>query len=222
MNDEKHLSLSANEKRGIGIVFILATFVFAFQVYNVFYNRNHSFDESVSQFARNQHSDFLTGIMRFFTTVGSEWVLVPAYLVLIIWYYFKSERLKALHIFIISVSSLLLMLGLKLLFSRSRPTQSIIGEIGGFSFPSGHSYMSFTFFGLAAYLLHHSEINKYLKILLQLVCILTATMIAASRVYLGVHFFSDIVAGCCLAIMGLILTFYILHKIDIKLPKKKM
>lgn len=219
--EENHLSLSRGEKRGIVIALIIATLVFVLQIYNVFYNHDHTFDFTVSQFVREQHSEILTSIMRFFTTVGSEWVLVPGYLALIIWYFYKNKKLTSLHIFIISVSSVLMMLGLKLLFSRTRPEDSLIGEIGGYSFPSGHSYMSFTFFGLAAYLLQHAEMKLFWKRLLQVLCVLTAVMIAASRVYLGVHYFSDIVAGCCLAVMGLILTFYILHKIDITITKKK-
>lgn len=215
-----HLMLSPGEKIFYLLLFLTATFGFALQVYNVFYSNDHTFDERVIVFVKDLHSDFFTAVMRVFTFIGSEWILVPGYLCLIVWFYVKQKNLTALHIFIISVSSLLMMMGLKLLFSRSRPLESIIGEVGGYSFPSGHSYMSFTFFGLLVYLLQHTDINVFAKGLLQLLCVCFAVMIATSRVYLGVHYFSDIVAGCCLAVMGLILTIFILNKIDFQKKNK--
>jgi undecaprenyl-diphosphatase len=82
--------------------------------------------------------------------------------------------------------------------------------VAGFSFPSGHSFSSFTFYGLVGYLLWKSDIATAWKVTATVFLFLFASTIAFSRVYLQVHFPSDVVAGFCLSVVWLILSFWIL------------
>jgi undecaprenyl-diphosphatase len=87
----------------------------------------------------------------------------------------------------------------------------------GYSFPSGHSFSSFTFFGLMAYLIWQTDIGKGWKIFLSILFFLLASVIATSRVYLHVHYASDVLGGFSLSMLWLILSLYTLHKLDLKL-----
>lgn len=216
LKSHHHLRFSSWEKSFLILLLLAATFVFAYQVLLVFHYESLVWDEKVFIYVRSHQSAFVSGLMKVFTFIGSAWVLVPAYLLLMAWaFYSLRNKWLTLHIFIIAVSSLLMMLMLKNIFKRQRPDHSLIGEVSGMSFPSGHSYMSFTFFGLLIYLIQRSSLTVVWKRIFQFTCFITASVIALSRVYLGVHYFSDVLAGMCLGWIGLILTgfiFYLWHR----------
>jgi undecaprenyl-diphosphatase len=109
----------------------------------------------------------------------------------------------------------------KEIFKRHRPIDPLIRNVTGFSFPSGHSFSSFTFFGLLIYILWKTGIKRVWKILLTIVLFLFGAIIAFSRVYLRVHYPSDVVAGFCLSIIWLMLSLWILHKADRVIAFKK-
>lgn len=92
------------------------------------------------------------------------------------------------------VGSTLLNEGLKLLFRRLRPDILILHEAGGYSFPSGHSMAAMTFYGLLAYLAYRYGPQGYQRVLCLLPCLLIVA-VGLSRIYLGVHFASDVLAG---------------------------
>lgn len=212
-NHHHHFHFNDWEKGFLLLILLVASFAFVYQVLLVFHYESLVWDIKVYEYMRSHQSKALTQVMKVFTFLGSAWTLVPAYILLIVYAFFKKRnKWVAIHIFIVSVSSLIMMLSLKLLFKRQRPDYSMIGEVYGMSFPSGHSYMSFTFFGLLIYYIHRSTIPVTWKLSAQFACLLIATIIALSRVYLGVHYFSDVVAGMCLGFIGLILTFFIMYQ----------
>lgn len=90
--------------------------------------------------------------------------------------------------------------GLKHVFERPRPIGSELFETG-FSFPSSHATISAGFF-MALYLLFGHKIkNKVAKVLFIILCFLVPLVIAISRLTLGVHYFTDIVAGLAIGIL---------------------
>lgn len=213
LRDHHHLRFSGWEIVLWVLIFLSAAFVFIYQVMIVFHYESVVWDEKVFNYIRSHQSYWVTQWMKVFTFIGSAWVLVPAYLLLIGWAYAQlKNKWLALHIFIIAISSLLMMLMLKSIFKRERPNHSLIGEVTGLSFPSGHAYMSFTFFGLLMYLIQRSTLSVIWKRFLQIICFSTASVIALSRVYLGVHYFSDVLAGMCLAWIGLALTGFFFYQ----------
>ena len=94
---------------------------------------------------------------------------------------------------------------LKFILQRPRPTEyRIINEIG-YSFPSGHSMVSMAFYGFLIYLIYKNVKNKYLKLSLISILSLLIVMIGISRIYLGVHYTSDVCAGFLISISYLVL-----------------
>src|SRR5699024_2347709 len=84
---------------------------------------------------------------------------------------------------------------LKILFSRNRPADINLIVETGFSFPSGHAMMSLGIYGFLIYLLLLSDKNKISKIIGTCFLILLIFLIGISRIYLGVHYATDVIAG---------------------------
>lgn len=100
---------------------------------------------------------------------------------------------------------------------RARPDASLhLVTQGGYSFPSGHSVTSIVFYGLMLYLIQKHCKNKKLKTVLSWICGILAVIIGPSRIYVGVHWPTDVLAGWCLGGGILIIAILILEKIYVK------
>ena len=104
---------------------------------------------------------------------------------------------------------------LKAIFQRERPFGYHLIEMSGFSFPSGHAMVSMAFYGLLIYIIYNLVKNKLLRNILITINIIIILLIGLSRVYLGVHYLSDIIAGYSISIIYLLLLTKILKKYKI-------
>jgi undecaprenyl-diphosphatase len=157
----------------------------------------------------------MTRFMQTITYMGSWYFLLPAYLLLILWFLFhRKRRSLSLDIFSIAITSTVVMFTIKEIFKRQRPLEPLLHAVPGFSFPSGHSFSSFTFFGLLVYVIADSHyIKTPVKWLAGFLCLLLAATIATSRVYLRVHYPSDVIGGFFLCVIWLGISFFVLHSI---------
>ena len=94
---------------------------------------------------------------------------------------------------------------LKDILQRPRPTEYRIVDASGYSFPSGHSMVNMAFYGFLIYLIYKNVKNKYLKWGLIVFLALLTLLIGISRIYLGVHYTSDVLAGFLVSISYLII-----------------
>ena len=94
---------------------------------------------------------------------------------------------------------------LKFVVQRPRPEGFRLAVVSGFSFPSGHSMVAMAFFGLLAWFVWRYERDRRARNLLVAAFALVAVMVGVSRVYLGVHYASDVLAGFCLSLAWLAL-----------------
>lgn len=196
------------------VLFVVVLFVFVTIADEIVLEHETGFDQKISQAILSLESLSVTRMMEMVTFFGSANFLFPAYLALIIYYFFRKNTKLALDITMIGLSSTGILFLLKEIFKRQRPLDPLIRNVTGFSFPSGHSFSSFTFFGLIIYILWKTGIKKAWKILITTGLFLFAATIAFSRVYLRVHYPSDVIAGFCLSIIWLMLSLWILHKVD--------
>jgi len=167
-------------------------------------------------------TDRTTRIVSVLTYLGNHQFLIPANLLLVFFYLFiKKHRWYSIKIPVVALGSLFLMLGLKQFFNRPRPDIPVLREVSGFSFPSGHSMMSFTFYGLLIYIVWHNVANKTWRwILISLLGLIILT-IGASRVYLRVHYASDVLAGFSLGLIWLVISLWVMRRIE-KYTKKEI
>lgn len=101
---------------------------------------------------------------------------------------------------------------IKHIVRRPRPNVLRLVEEDGYSFPSGHSMVSMAFYGIIIYLVYKNVTNKYLKWTLITLLSLLILSIGFSRIYVGVHYFTDVVGGFLLGLAYLIIYINIYNK----------
>jgi len=144
--------------------------------------------------------DSLTLFFKIVTNLGDAFCF--GVLILIFLFFFRKKKytffiiLNLLFVYLTSVV-------FKNLFRRSRPLYNLIEKPKDFSFPSGHTMCSVAFYGMLIYLVNKRLKNKYLKVFINTCFVLTIIIIAFSRIYLNVHYFSDVVGGFILGIICL-------------------
>lgn len=144
-------------------------------------------------------NNLLTNFMKIITLFGNAYVIVPCCIILL--FALKNKKNKILMTSNLVIITLLNQL-LKRVFRRLRPINGIISE-SGYSFPSGHSMVSMAFYGFLIYLLYKSNF-KYKNIFIGLLIVLIL-LIGISRIYLGVHYPTDVFGGFLLSISYLLL-----------------
>ena len=202
----------------LGIVllsFFISFFLMVYVIRGIFLHKKEEIDFKVFDFLRDFVSDTTTSIMNFFTFFGGQYFLIPANLILILWAFFiKKDKWFGIRTCAVSISSLILMFALKQFFQRPRPLSPLLREAKGLSFPSGHAFMSFAFFGLLIYVINKNVKVKWLKYLLIILSLIMILMIGTSRVYLRVHYASDVLAGYSMGLMWLVISLWVIHIIE--------
>ena len=147
-------------------------------------------------------SDFVTPIAKFITNFGGAIFLSIATVMLFLLIKNKKIGLSIIsNIVIITVLNQLL----KRILQRPRPTEFRLVEEKGYSFPSGHSMVSMAFYGYLIYLIYRYIKNKYVKWTLITILNILICLIGISRIYLGVHYTSDVLGGFLLSISYLVI-----------------
>ena len=147
-------------------------------------------------------SDFATPIAKFITNFGGAIFIILLTVILIAVIKNKKIGLSILtNLAIITILNQLL----KRILQRPRPTEYRIIEESGYSFPSGHSMISMAFYCYLIYLIYKYVENKNVKwILISLLSVLIC-FIGISRIYLGVHYTSDVLGGFLISISYLVI-----------------
>ncbi len=179
----------------------------------VFEDRNLFFDEKVFSLIHPHINTFNTGLFSAITFFGSVTFLLPANLLLICWFlFFKKGRREAWKITAISITSTLVLLFLKNVLKRERPLVPLISKAHDYSFPSGHTFSSVVFYGMLAFIIYKGINNKIVKWMFIIALWWLIAMVGFSRVYLRMHYASDVIAGFCLGIIWLLLANWIMVK----------
>jgi undecaprenyl-diphosphatase len=153
--------------------------------------------------------------MQFITFFGNHKFLIPANLLLLSYFLFIRQYTRfSVRVAAIAISSLVLMVILKQLLRRKRPLSPLLGAVRGKSFPSGHAIMATSFFGLIIYILFQTYEPSLVTYLLAAVIILFVLLIGFSRVYLRVHYASDVLAGVIIGSAWLLISLGVIEKIQ--------
>lgn len=180
-----------------------------------------SIDISFSHCIQSFHPAWLTDILLFIT-----YLTLPAVLVLLIiayvgfFHHHYNMRTKIVVLLLCFGNALSPIL--KILFARSRPTSNFVHVFlreTDFSFPSGHA-MGITLFCSILFVLFYKSRNKNRSWLIWL-CALFIALVSYSRIYLGVHWLTDILGGCAFAGVWIALSYLIIKKVFPK-PETKI
>ncbi len=187
-----------NDKMLIASLILLIIFIFLVFLHNYF----NIIDDFVYSLVKPLISNDMTNIMQFITFFSDPiWCILLSCLMIL---FVKNKKIsKAFILNLILV--FLLNYVLKILFSRNRPADINLIVETGFSFPSGHAMMSLGIYGFLIYLLLLSDKNKISKIIGTCFLILLIFLIGISRIYLGVHYATDVIAGFVISASYLLL-----------------
>ncbi|WP_449444662.1 phosphatase PAP2 family protein [Ureibacillus acetophenoni] len=179
------------------ILFCIFTLI-GFSITAIVMNMNEfgSFDKVIISFIQGLETPTLTAIMKFFTHLGSfKWIQLQALIFCIFTFVVFRHRSEIVLLFILAYGERYLNRVIKGFFKRERPEFNRSIEIGGYSFPSGHAMNAMAFYGIIVFLLWPHIPSRWGRMLLLLISSSIILVIGISRVYLGVHYPSDIIAG---------------------------
>ena len=191
------------------VSFLIVLYIFAAVAHEIFLEREDELDRNVFQFLDTYATNELIEVMRIFTFFGKPEFLIPAYVFMISVFLVLKKRNYAIEIGIIGATSTVLLFGLKKFFQRDRPDIPIFEHLPGYSFPSGHALLSFVFASALIYLLWRSEMSNATKWSLSVLLIIFSLMVGISRIFLRVHYATDVIAGFCLGYAWVILSLWV-------------
>ena len=153
------------------------------------------FDVAVLDFIHNSNSPVLLSIMKFISFIGSEIFLFPAIGIVIIYTFIKKKYYITKILLANTLGSWILNYILKWIFQRTRPFDYALVKQGGLSYPSGHSMVTMSMYLAIAYLLSRNVDDHIKKRNIYIIATAIIVLMGISRMYLGVHWPTDIIGG---------------------------
>ncbi|CDE55591.1 MAG: phosphatase PAP2 family protein [Clostridium sp.] len=150
-----------------------------------------------------------TPIAKFMTNFGGAIFVIS--LTTILFFVIKDKKIGISIITNLGIVTILNQI-IKFIMQRPRPTEFRIIEETGYSFPSGHSMVSLAFYGYLIYLIYKYINNKHLKRTLIIILSVLICIIGVSRIYLGVHYTSDVLGGFLISFAYLIIYIELVNK----------
>ncbi len=179
-------------------------------------NQLQGLDQKVSKWIFSYRSESLTPAVKLITDLGDKMAYVVLVPLIGLLFYVNGRRWRlTIQSIIVLLSTSLLNIWIKNIISRPRPLPDLrLVEAHSYSFPSGHSMSAIAFYGFLVYLTLTLVRNLPLKIFLLLVEILLILGIGLSRIYLGVHYPSDVLAGFAAGLFWLMICIALFRAIN--------
>lgn len=176
------------------VVNLVLLLLFSYLTKKVLVQEIRTLDLSFSQSIYAWRSPFLTQVMYLITNLGSVPVIVLGLIGMIVVGFRKNKKEIAFLLFTF-LTGFLINVFLKLIFRISRPDISPLEILTSYSFPSGHAMNSLVFYGIVSYFLYHFTKQLKIGLIAAFLSVVIVTLIGFSRIYLGVHYPSDVISG---------------------------
>lgn len=193
------------------IIFLFCLFIFSFIAMKVYTDGEILIDNIIYDFiSRYFISDGMTNTFMIITWFGGTiGIVLMCIISLFIFRHKKINTLIVINLIIVTVLNNLL----KIIFMRVRPDINPMVIETSYAFPSGHSMISIAFYGYLIYNILLYFNNKNIKWILTFLLSILVFLIGISRIYLGVHYASDVIGGFCFGVVYLIIYIYLCRKI---------
>jgi undecaprenyl-diphosphatase len=155
-----------------------------------------NFDDSITNYVLTFRNQSLTSFFQFVTNLGDRYayIIITILLGSFLWFRYQSWKFTAQTASVLLLATLS-NIAIKHIINRARPVIEHLVMVNTLSFPSGHSMSAMAFYGFLVYLSATSKMKLGIKVLLVVVLVSLILSIGLSRIYLGVHFPSDVLAG---------------------------
>ena len=197
MNVPKRLLEKLSLSLLLGLAVAIGVLVFlAWLTDEVLEGDTRRFDEATRAAVHQLASPPLTTAMRAISFLGSTEFLFSATALIVVAFVLRKWKREGLLLGITMFGASMLNITLKLAFKRVRPEPFFnLATPRSYSFPSGHALASFCFFGALAIILHARSNNPRIRVVIKIVAPIIIFLIGFSRIYLGVHHTTDVIAG---------------------------
>lgn len=190
------------------LIFLLSICLIILSVL-VSYGKTDLFDQNILIWISGIRNPFLTRLMIFISEFCNTMFLIVVTLFILL--LVKNYETKILAV-INSLGVFLLNSFLKIIFARIRPEFFMLIEEKTFSFPSGHAVISTTFYGIIAYFCYKEIKHKYWKYITSSLLLILILLISFSRLYLGVHYLTDIMTGFMIGVIIILIEIRQINK----------
>lgn len=207
------------------VICVVAVFSFLYLTNFVFTNKFVDLDNSIINHTFKSLNPDLTRKMVFISAFGSSIFIFTAS-VMFAGYLYLRKKVDAFIFISILYTAIFLNIMLKFLYGRPRPEMNPLVIENSFSYPSFHAMISFVFYSAVAYFFYKETKNIALTIFISIIFGILIFLIGYSRVYLGVHYPSDIIAGYLAGLIWLMVVIlfqrtYLFERLYDKSIKKK-
>ena len=198
-----------NKKAVLAIIFLISLIVLLVLIKT---NAIYAFDMTIYNMLISNMNESLTNFFKMITFLGgTSGISAFCLLALIIGIILKKGKMGFL-IFGCTLVNWILNEVLKNIIQRPRPEILRLIPETSYSFPSGHTLASFSVCGILIYLILRSGLNRTIKIILTVFLTVFPILVGASRIYLGVHYASDVLGGILFALILLLMEIIIIEK----------
>jgi membrane-associated phospholipid phosphatase len=185
-------------------------------------NQLGNFDNKVTDFVLSYRREWLTTFLVFITNVGTSTGYVIIVIVMTLYFVIRHRSWK----FILQTIAVLLLaslsnVALKEVINRARPTIEHLVTVYTLSYPSGHAMSAMGFYGFLIFLTMRFEMSLWLRTALFILLAFVIMSIGLSRIYLGVHYPSDVLAGFIGGLIWVALCAIIFDVADLYRRRKK-
>ena len=183
------------------IICFISLIIFIFLGILILTKNDIYLDSVVYNFISKYISNDLTNVLKSLTQLSGTFIVILITVLVLIFHKNKKHGIfMAIDLILITLFQYIL----KFSFLRVRPSDISLIEETGYSFPSGHSLTAMAFYGFIIYLIQTSNLNKRSKNIYTILFSIVILVVGLSRVYLGVHFFTDVVGAFSFSLAFLI------------------
>ena len=195
----------------VGLAAAIGTIVFfGWLADEVLDGETRQFDEATRAAVHQLASPAMTTAMRGISFLGSTLFLTVATVAVVIWFAQRKWGREAKLMTATMIGASALNITLKLAFKRARPVPFFdLLPPESYSFPSGHSLTSACFFGAFAAIITARIKRRRARVLVWIVCVTAFVLIGLSRIYLGVHHTTDVIAGFAAALIWILVVRFV-------------
>lgn len=204
------------------VVFVLGTNLFVDLSEEISGKLVKKYDDAITDFIISFRTPVLNDFFVFITDMGDVYAYIIMTTIAAIFFFYKLKNKKFIFQLVgVLVLSALANIALKKAFDRARPTIEHMVVIETLSYPSGHAMSAMAFYGFLTYLIFKIKMSKILRTFLAVLFIFLILAIGISRIYLGVHFPTDVAGGFIAGLIWVALCIILFNIIDLLRQRKK-